>query len=794
MTCHRLTLAGVLFVAITPLVAAEKDAGPPQAGAAKKEEVLPFQDFRFRGQVGRTVEDSDPAEFPQPVRPPAGAPSVVVILIDDAGYGQFGTFGGQMPTPNLDRLAAAGIRYTRFHTTALCSPTRAALLTGRNHHSAGTGVITEAATGYDGYTGLIPKSAGTVSEVLRQHGYATAWFGKNHNTPDWETSQNGPFEHWPNGYGFDYFYGFMGGDMDQYQPTLYENHNLVPRSRDPKYSLTPDLVNHSIAWLSRVRSIDPAKPYFLYMATGATHAPHQVPAEYVARFKGKFDQGWDAYRQQTFERQKKLGVVPADARLTPRPKELPAWDSLSADQKRLYSRMMEVFAGFTAQTDEEMGRLLDAVHAQPDADNTLIIYMVGDNGSSAEGGLNGLLNENSFFNDVPETLADNLKHIDELGGPKHFNHFPCGWAWAMNTPFQWTKQIASHFGGTRNPMVVSWPKKISDKGGLRWQFHHVIDIAPTIYEAVGIEAPTMLNGVAQKPVEGISLAYTFTDAEAKDRRRTQYFEMLLNRAIYHDGWVAASRASIPWEGARTTPNPDTLTWELYNIDKDFSEADDLAAKMPEKLAQLEELWWAEASRYDVLPLDGRATVRLNAEAMGRPTPTAGRTKFTYYPGVVALPSGSAPNLLNKSFQVTADVEVPKGASSGVVWAMGGGDGGYAIFVKDGKAVFAGNFLGRTVTRVASKQSLAAGKATLRGEFTYDGGGMGKGGTLSLFVNDAKVGEGRLAQTQAITLGLGGTLDVGEDSGSPVDEASYTPPFAFNGTIKSVTVEIKPQKQ
>jgi arylsulfatase A-like enzyme len=586
----------------------------------------------------------------------------------------------------------------------------------------------------------------------------------------------------------------MGGDMDQYQPTLYENHNLVPRSRDPKYSLTPDLVNHSIAWLSRVRSIDPAKPYFLYMATGATHAPHQVPAEYVARFKGKFDQGWDAYRQQTFERQKKLGVVPADARLTPRPKELPAWDSLSADQKRLYSRMMEVFAGFTAQTDEEMGRLLDAVHAQPDADNTLIIYMVGDNGSSAEGGLNGLLNENSFFNDVPETLADNLKHIDELGGPKHFNHFPCGWAWAMNTPFQWTKQIASHFGGTRNPMVVSWPKKISDKGGLRWQFHHVIDIVPTIYEAVGIEAPTMLNGVAQKPIEGISLAYTFTDAKAKDRRRTQYFEMLLNRAIYHDGWVAASRASIPWEGARTTPNPDTLTWELYNIDQDFSEADDLAAKMPEKLAQLEELWWAEASRYDVLPLDGRATARLNAEAMGRPSPTAGRTKFTYYPGVVALPSGSAPNLLNKSFQVTADVVVPKGASSGVVWAMGGGDGGYAIFVKDGKAVFAGNFLGRTVTRVASKQSLVAGRATLRGEFTYDGGGMGKGGTLSLFVNDAKVGEGRLAQTQAITLGLGGTLDVGEDSGSPVDEASYTPPFGFNGTIKSVTVEIKPQKQ
>jgi len=794
MIRRRLIFLVILLAALTPLVAQQKDAVPSKPGVAQQDEVLPFRDFQFQGQVGRTIEDSDPAEFPQPVRPPAGAPNVVIVLIDDAGYGQFGTFGGQVPTPGLDKLAAAGLRYTRFHTTALCSPTRAALLTGRNHHSAATGVITEAATGYDGYTGLIPKSAGTMSEVLRQHGYATAWFGKNHNTPDWETSQNGPFEHWPSGYGFDYFYGFMGGDMDQYQPTLYENHNLVARSTDPKYSLTPDLVNHAINWLNRVRSIDPSKPYFLYMATGATHAPHQVPAEYVARFKGKFDQGWDAYRQQTFDRQKTLGVIPADARLTPRPKELPAWDSLSADQKRLYSRMMEVFAGFTAQTDEEMGRLLDSVRSQPDADNTLIIYMVGDNGSSAEGGMNGLLNENSFFNAVPETLADNLKHIDELGGPKHFNHFPCGWAWAMDTPFQWTKQIASHFGGTRNPMVISWPKRIGDKGGVRSQFHHVIDIAPTIFEAAGIATPTMLNGVPQKPIEGISLAYTFTDAQAAGRRRTQYFEMLLNRAIYHDGWVAASRAAVPWEATRTTPKPDSLPWELYNIDKDFSEADDLAAKMPEKLAQMKEIWWAEAAKYDVLPLDGRATERLNGEAMGRPTPTAGRTTFVYYPGVVALPAGSAPNLLNKSFQVIADVEVAKAPSSGVVWAMGGSDGGYAIYVKDGRAVFAGNFLGRTVTRVTSKQALPAGKTTLRGEFAYDGGGMGKGGTLSLFVNDTKVGEGRLTETQGITLGLGGTLDVGEDSGSAVDDATYTPPFRFNGNIKRVTVDVTPRKR
>jgi arylsulfatase len=450
--------------------------------------------------------------------------------------------------------------------------------------------------------------------------------------------------------------------------------------------------------------------------------------------------------------------------------------------------MMEVFAGFTAQTDQEMGRLLDAVRSQPDADNTLVIYMVGDNGSSAEGGLNGLLNENSFFNNVPETLEDNLRHIDELGGPKHFNHFPCAWAWAMNTPFQWTKQIASHFGGTRNPMVISWPKRIRDKDGLRWQFHHVIDIAPTIYEAVGIQAPTELNGVAQKPIEGVSMAYTFDGAKAADRRRTQYFEMLLNRAIYHDGWMASSRAGIPWEGGARSIDPDTLKWELYNVEKDFSQADDLAAQMPEKLVEMQQLWWAEAARYQVLPLDGRATERLNAEMMGRPSPTAGRTKFTYHPGTVALPSGSAPNILNKSFRVTAAVEIPKGSADGAVWVMGGGDGGYAIYIRDRKPVFAGNYLGRAITRVASQQPLPEGKVSLRAEFAYDGGGMGKGGTMSLFVNDAKAAEARMAATQGITLGLGGTLDVGEDTGSPVDDV-YTPPFRFHGKVHSVTVEL-----
>jgi arylsulfatase len=767
---------------------AQKDAPPSVKQVPPgRANVLPLPDFKYTGSVGRTIDESDPPEFPKPVQPPKGAPNIVFILIDDAGYGQFGTFGGQVPTPALDRVAADGLRYTRFHTTALCSPTRAALLTGRNHHSTGNGVITEAATGYEGYTGLIGKNVGTIAEVLRQYGYATSWFGKNHNTPDWETSVNGPFDRWPSGLGFDYFYGFMGGDVDQWQPTLYENHQLVPRSNDPNYILTHDLVDHAVTWLHRVRSIAPDKPYFLYMATGATHAPHHVSPEFIAKYKGKFDQGWDRYREQTFERQKKLGVVPQNAKLTPRPSELPAWDSLSADQKRLFARMMEVFAAFTDQTDFEMGRLLDVVRSLPDADNTLVFYQVGDNGASAEGGLVGLLNENSFFNNVPEDLADNLARMGELGGPKHFNHFPAGWAWAMNTPFQWTKQIASHLGGVRNPLAVSWPAKIRDKGGVRQQFHHVIDVAPTIYEAVGIDFPDVLNGVAQKPIEGVSMVYSFDSAKAAGRRRTQYFEMFINRGIYNDGWWAASRVNIPWVGDAAAPNPDTAKWELYNLDDDFAQANDLAASNPAKLRQMQDLWWSEAARYQVLPMDGRKTVRLSAELQGRPNPTGGRTTFTYYPGIEALPSGSAPSLLNKSWSITADLAIPKGPVEGALFSMGALDGGFGLYVQKGKPVFVGNYLGRSWTRVTSKSALPAGPVKLRAEFAYDGGGLGKGGTLSLFVNDTKVGDARMAATHPITLGLGGALDIGMDSGAPVDDA-YTPPFRFNGTIEKVTLK------
>jgi len=792
MVISRAALGVLIVVGLCTVLRGQEPPGgsrPQTGGGIQRTSVLPLPDFRFKGSVGRTIAESDPPEFPQPVHPPKGAPNIVFILIDDAGYGQFGTFGGMIPTPALDRVAKDGLRYTRFHTTALCSPTRAALLTGRNHHSTGNGVITEAATGYDGYTGIIGKNLGTIAEVLKQYGYATAWFGKNHNTPDWETSQVGPFDRWPSGLGFDYFYGFMGGDSDQFQPTLYENHELVPRSEDPNYILTTDLTDKAIAWLRRTRSIAADKPFFLYMSTGATHAPHQVSPQYISQFRGKFDMGWDKYREQVFAQQKKLGVVPADAKLTKRPEQLPAWDSLSADQKKLFTRMMEVFAAFTAQTDYEMGRLLDVVRSLPDADNTLVFYEVGDNGASAEGGLVGLLNENSFFNNVPESLEENLKHIDEIGGPKHFNHFPAGWAWAMNTPFQWTKQIASHLGGVRNPIAISWPARIKDKGGVRSQFHHVIDVAPTIYEAVGVPFPDVLNGVAQKPLEGVSMVYSFDKADAQGRRRMQYFEMFINRAIYHDGWWAASRVNIPWEGDAKPANPDTAVWELYNLDQDYSQAENLASSNPEKLRELQDLWWSEAARYNVLPLDGRKVERLNAELQHRPSLTGNRKSFTYYPGVVALPAGSAPNVLNKSFTITADVDIKQGKAEGAIFSLGGADGGYGLYLRAGRPVFAGNFLGRTTTRVTSTTPLAPGANTVRGEFQYDGGGLGKGGKLLLFVNDKKVGEGRLEQTHGITLGLGGALDIGEDSGSPVDD-SYTPPFRFNGEIKKVTVDLK----
>lgn len=752
--------------------------------------ILPRPDFRFPGEVGRTYLDSDPAQFPQPVTAPKGAPNIVLILLDDVGFGQFSTFGGGVPSPTMDRMAKEGLRFNRFHTTALCSPTRAALITGRNHHSTSFAGITELATGYDGYCCILPKDCGTIGEVLRQNGYMTAWIGKNHNTPTWEASAAGPFDRWANGLGFDYFYGFNAGDMNHWNPLLFEDHGLVPASNDPDYHLTEDLADRAINWVRKVKSIAPDKPYFLYVAPGATHAPHQAPTAWIDKFKGKFDMGWDAYREQTLERQKKLGVVPADTELTARSKGLPAWDDLNADQKRLYARMMEVFAGFGAHVDAQMGRVIDAVKALPDADNTLIIYIAGDNGSSAEGGLEESLNENLFFNGFPEKWQDNLKVIDELGGPKHFNHFPSSWAHAMNTPFQWTKQVASHFGGTRNPMIISWPSRIADKGGLRDQFLHVIDIVPTLYELCGVTAPRELNGVQQKPIEGVSFAFTLDDAKAPSKRRTQYFELGCNRGLYHDGWMASAPSFAPWEPNRDENwDPDKAVWELYKLDEDFSQARDLAAANPEKLRTLQDLWWVEAAKYNVLPLDPRAVIRMNAEAMGRPSLVGKRTTATYYEGMIGLPDAACLPMLNKSWSITAQVELDDNAQ-GMIVTHGGLEGGYGLYLRDGRPTFVYNFLGVERPTFAADKPLSKGRTTLVVDFAYDGGGMGKGGVITLTANGAKVAEGRLERTVPIQFSIGEGLDIGMDCGSAVD-FTYQLPFAFTGKIEKVEIELRP---
>lgn len=751
--------------------------------------VLPRPDFHFKGEVGRTYLESDKAQFPQPAKAPKGAPNIVLILLDDAGFGQFSTFGGGIPSPTMDKLAAEGLRYNRFHTTALCSPTRASLITGRNHHSSAFASITEVATGYDGYTGVLPKSCGTVGEVLWQNGYCTAWVGKNHNTPPWETSAAGPFDRWANGLGFEYFYGFNAGDMNHWNPILYENRNLVPASTDPNYHLTEDIADKSIAWVRKMKSIAPDKPFFLYVAPGATHAPHHAPKEWIDKFKGKFDEGWDKYREETLARQKKLGVVPEATKLTERSHGLPAWDSLNADQKRLYARMMEVFCGYGAHVDHHMGRIIDAVKQLPDSDNTLFIYIAGDNGSSAEGGIEGSLCENMFFNGFPEKWQDNLKAIDELGGPKHFNHFPSAWAHAMNTPFQWTKQVASHFGGTRNPMIVSWPARIKDKGGLRTQFTHAIDLVPTIYEVCGITAPSVLNGIPQSPIEGASFAATFSNAKAPEFRKTQYFEMFVNRGIYHDGWMASATSFEPWNPNRGAFDPDQQKWELYNINEDFSQANDIAAKHPDKLRQLQDLWWVEAAKYKVLPLDWRGTERFNAEAMGRPSLTRGRKSMTYFPGTIGLPDAASPSMINKSWTITADVELNDDKTNGMIVTHGGLEGGYGLYLRDGVPTFTYNFLGTERTTVAAKDALPKGKASLVVAFKYDGGGVGKGGTLTISADGKNLAEGRLKRTIPAQFSLGEGLDIGQDVGSTVD-FTYKLPFKFTGKIEKVTVDLK----
>jgi arylsulfatase A-like enzyme len=751
--------------------------------------ILPQPEPPFRGKISRTVQQSVP-DFPQPRTAPKNAPNILLVLLDDVGYGQFGTFGGGIPSPVLDNIAQNGIRYTQFHSTAMCSPTRAALLTGRNHHSVGTGALVEMATGFPGYTGILPKSAATIAQVLQGNGYSTAWFGKNHNIPIWERSEIGPFDHWPSKMGFDYFYGFITS-TNSWAPTLFENTVAVevPRNKQGVH-LTTLLVDKSIEWVRKVKTIDPNRPFFLYFSPFATHSPHHAPQQWVDMFRGQFDMGWDEYREKTFDQQKKLGVVPADAKLTPRPQEIPAWNSLTSEQQQLYARMMEVFAGYSAHTDSQIGRLVGAINELGELDNTLIIYVVGDNGASAEGDLAGLVNEVLDMNGIPESLADKLNAMNSLGSRATLNHFPVGWAWAMNTPFQWAKQVASHFGGIRNPLVISWPAKIKDKSIIRYQFHHVIDVFPTILEATGIAAPSEVNGIPQQPVEGVSMVYTWDAANtnAKSQHNTQYFEMLSNRGIYQDGWMASSIASIPWVWERQPKDIDSIPWELYHTDEDFSQAENLADKYPAKLKQLQDLFWQEAKRYNVLPLDNRIGERFRAN--DRPSLTGDRTRFTYYPGMLALPGENAPDIKNKSYRLTAQFEIPPDGAEGILMTHGGRFGGYGLFMENGKLIYVYNYGNVKRYRIESNQPIATGTVTAEYRFDYDGGKLGSGGTGRLYVNSRLVGEGRIDQTLPQQLTLGETFDVGVDMGTPVDE-SYAAkmPFRFTGQLDKVSVDL-----
>jgi len=753
--------------------------------------ILPRPDPGFQGKIGRTVKESD-KDFPKEVSAPKGAPNILLILTDDVGFGASSTFGGPIPTASMDRLAKDGLRYNNFHTTALCSPTRAALLSGRNHHSAATGIIMELGTGFPGYNSLMPKSAGTFAEILKQNGYNTSWYGKNHNVPDWQGSQAGPFDLWPTGLGFEYFYGFIGGDTNQWNPALFENTKPIEPPHDAKdYFFDKDMADHTIHWIRTQHAMAPTKPFLAYYAPGTAHAPHHAPKEWIAKFKGKFDQGWDKVREETFARQKRMGIVPANAKLTQRSEGIPAWDSLNADQKKVYARMMEVYAAALSHADHQMGRILDAIAEHGELDNTLVIYIQGDNGASGEGGMSGLLNEMSVFNAIPEDFKEVMRRMDELGGPKTFNHYPVGWAHAMDTPFQWTKQIASHFGGTRNGMVISWPARIKDKGGIRPQFSHVIDIMPTILEAVGVTAPSSINGVPQKPIEGVSMAYTFDDAKAPSRHRTQYFEMFANRAIYSDGWVAATTPPIaPWVSIAKPIDINDYKWELYNVADDFSQADNLAAKNPAKLKELQELFWTEAAKYNVLPIDNSRVERFDVSL--RPSLTRGRDIFTYYPGIVRTPEGAAPDMKNKSYQIKAEVEIPKAGAEGMLITHGGRFAGYGLYLLKGRPVFTYNLADVARYSIAGKEPLAPGKHTLLFDFKYEGGGLGKGGVGTLQVDGKTVATGRIERTLAFRLSLDETLDCGEDTGTPVAE-SYKVPFKFTGKLNKVTINLAPEK-
>ncbi len=769
-----LTLASILIISCNNSQSDQKESGIQ----------LPKELGEFKGKIGKTYKDSE-MSWPELPTPPAGAPNVIVILLDDVGFGMTSTFGGSISTPHLDKLASEGISYNRFHTTAVCAPSRAALLTGRNHHNTGNGFLVEWATGFPSYNCMMPKSTSTIGEVLKYNGMNTAWFGKNHNTPDWETSAAGPFDRWPTGLGFNYFYGFNAGETHQYYPVIFENTVAVEPDKTPEegYHFQTDMTDKAIEWLQLQKSISPEKPVFMYYAPGAVHAPHHVAKEWSKKYKGKFDHGWDEERNIVFKRQKEKGIIPADAKLSPRNPEVPTWDSRTDEEKVFYTRLYENFAGFMSFTDYEVGRLLDVIKELPDADNTIVIYIVGDNGASSEGGLEGTINEVKALNGIPTSIADNLKKMDEIGSPDTEPHFPVGWAFAGNTPFPWVKQVASHFGGSRNPMVISWPKVIKEKGVMRSQFLHLIDIVPTILEACNLEMPEYVNGVKQKPLDGVSFLETFTDSKAPEVRTKQYFEVLSNRAIYNDGWVAAHQHTLPWR-QDIAPGYENEKWELFNIENDFSEAVNLAESNHEKLKEMKALFDSEAKKYNVYPLDDRGAERLSVP---KPSPLGDRKEFTFYEGATRIPETAAPNTKNTSWELEAMVETSSTNKDGVINALGGLGAGYTLYIKEGYPIFVYNYFEAEIMTIKSSEKLPDGLASIKLEFDYDGGGVGKGATVTLYVNNKKVGEDRIEHTVPGRFGID-TFGIGEDSGSPVTHA-YKPPFAFQGIIIEVNIKL-----
>jgi arylsulfatase len=783
-----MSLAWVLMLASSiPAPIAAQDAAPARVVVPTDRTVLPIPEPQYpHSTVFNARNATPPPRFE--VKAPPNAPNILIVLLDDMGFGQSSAFGGPIHMPTVESLASSGLRYNEFHTTALCSPTRSALLTGRNHHMNNFGSIAETATAFPGQTGQRPNSVAPLAEMLRLNGYSTAAFGKSHETAAWEVSPSGPTDRWPTRSGFDKFYGFIGGETNQWAPLIYDGMIQVEPSHDPNYNFMTDMTDQAIAWMDYQKSLTPDKPFFIYFAPGATHAPFHVPKEWIAKYKGKFDQGWDKVREETLARQIKLGVVPAGTKLAPKPEAIKDWATLSADEKKLFAREMEVFAAFGEYADTEIGRLIHAIEETGQLDNTLVFYIIGDNGASAEGGMVGLFNEMTYFNGVHETVQDILKHYDELGGPSTYPHYAAGWAVAGDSPFEWTKQVASSYGGTRNGMVIHWPKGITAKGELRSQWHHVIDIAPTILEVAGLPEPKSVNGTSQTPIEGVSMVYTFADAKAPSRHTTQYFEIFGNRAIYQDGWLAGTVHRAAWEFKVRRPLEDDV-WELYDARTDFSLANDLAAKNPQKLKEMQDLFMTEAVKYSVLPLDDRLLERLNAALVGRPDLMAGRTSLTVYQGMTGMSENAFINVKNRSHTITADVEVPQGGANGVILAQAGRFGGWSFYLKDGTPTYTYNWLGLKRFTVAANDALPAGKATIRFEFVYDGGGVGKGGTGTLYVNGKNVATGRIDQTQCCAFSADEGADVGADEGTPVTE-DYHVPFKFTGKIDRVTIDLK----